>query len=94
MRILWLLGVVRDLVALRAFIAAASPEAAAAIADRIASAVEGLDRFPSTGRVGRIADTRELIVAGTPYVLPYRFKDDTIEILRVIHAARKWPDLI
>jgi toxin ParE1/3/4 len=42
------------------------------------------------GRVGRIAGARELIIAGTPYIVPYRLRGDEIEILRVIHNARKW----
>jgi plasmid stabilization system protein ParE len=44
------------------------------------------------GRAGRVTGTRELVVAGTPYIVPYRVRVEAVEILRVFHAARKWPE--
>ena len=44
--------------------------------------------------VERIANTRELVLSGTPYILPYRIVGDTIQILRVFHSARRWPDAL
>jgi len=41
---------------------------------------------------GRVPGTRELVVTGTPYIVAYRVRDETVEILRVFHAARKWPE--
>ena len=55
------------------------------------NAVEILKRFPASGRPGRVAGTRELVVSRTPYIVPYRVRDDTVELLLVLHAARKWP---
>jgi toxin ParE1/3/4 len=49
-------------------------------------------RHPMAGRAGRIAGTRELVVPGTPWIVPYRIRRGFIDILAVIHAARKWPD--
>ena len=40
----------------------------------------------------RGAGTRELVVAETPYIIPHRVRGDAVEILRVFHAARKWPE--
>ena len=57
----------------------------------ILNAVENLKRFPALGRPGRVAGTRELVVSGTPYIVPYRVRGDTVELLLVLHAARKWP---
>jgi len=66
-----------------------------AAADRtvvaVLNAVEILKRFPASGRPGRVAGTRELVVSGTPYIVPYRVRGDTVELLLVLHAARKWP---
>jgi len=39
----------------------------------------------------RVSGTRELVVTRTPFVVPYRVEEDRIEILAVIHAARRWP---
>lgn len=47
---------------------------------------------PNMGRPGRIAGTRELVVTRFPYILPYRVRGSTVEVLRVFHTARKWPD--
>jgi toxin ParE1/3/4 len=62
------------------------------MAERIEEAVSGLSSHPELGRPGRVPQTRELIVSGTPYIVPYRIKEDVVEILTVLHAARRWPD--
>lgn len=54
-------------------------------------AVEQFTQNPSLGRAGRVAGTRELVVADTPYVIPYRVHNQEIQILRVMHGCRKWP---
>jgi toxin ParE1/3/4 len=59
---------------------------------RIVEAIETLCDHPHLGRPGRVAGTRELVIAETPYVVPYRVVDDGVEILAVIHGARRWPD--
>ena len=43
------------------------------------------------GRQGRIDGTRELVIHGLPYIIPYRMRHGRVEILAVIHAARRWP---
>lgn len=52
---------------------------------------ENLRRFPASGRPGRVLGTRELVVSRTPYIVPYRVRGDMVELLLVLHAARKWP---
>ena len=47
---------------------------------------------PGIGRPGRVAGTRELVMNGLPYILPYTEKAGTIFILRVIHTSMRWPD--
>jgi toxin ParE1/3/4 len=51
-----------------------------------------LPRLPESGRPGRVPKTRELVIAGSPYFVPYRVAGDTISILRIIHGARRWPE--
>jgi toxin ParE1/3/4 len=91
-RIRWLADAVGDLTAIRAFIARDNPTAAAEIAQRIGEAVSTLIDYPAAGRPGRVPDTRELVISGTPHLLPYQVKGDMVEILRVLHASQKWPD--
>ena len=71
--------------------ALANLEAAAQVVQKISQAVELLRENPAMGRPGRVLGTRELVVVGTPYLVPYRVRGDAVEILRVFHAARKWP---
>jgi plasmid stabilization system protein ParE len=75
----------------RAYIAARNPQAAAAIAARICEAIDGLRLFPERGRPGRVAGTRELVIPATPFVVAYRIGNGQIEILAIMHGARRWP---
>jgi plasmid stabilization system protein ParE len=43
------------------------------------------------GRPGRISGTRELVLTAFPYIIAYRVTD-RIEILAMMHGARRWPD--
>jgi addiction module RelE/StbE family toxin len=74
------------------YVVADSAYAAEQFLERMQQAVAILVRHPMAGRTGRIPGTRELIVPGTPWILPYRIRRGFIDILAVIHGARKWPD--
>ena len=50
--------------------------------------------FPHSGRPGHIPGTRELVISKLPYIVVYRISGDTVEILRVFHAAMNWPPLL
>lgn len=91
MRIAWTVRASSDLRSVRAYIAQDNPGAAKATAAWILDSVERLTEFPASGRQGRIPNTRELVINGTPFILPYRVKGEVIEILGVMHGARKWP---
>jgi plasmid stabilization system protein ParE len=92
MRIRWLRKALQNLTSEADYIARDDPAAAARTAVRIFEAVEQLVMFPALGRPGRVVGTRELVVTGTPYIIPYRVRGDQVEILRVFHAARRWPE--
>ncbi len=92
MRVRWLRTALRNLDDEAAYIARGDPEAAARTVERIRQAVDHLTAHPEIGRPGRVSGTRELVVAGTPYIIPYRVKRDSVEIFRVFHAARRWPE--
>lgn len=92
MKILWTRLAVEDLGHSWNYIAADNVGAADAVMERIARAVESLLSYQNLGRPGRVKGTRELVVVGTPFVVPYRIKKDRIEILAVIHGSRRWPE--
>jgi toxin ParE1/3/4 len=91
-RIRWLDQAVIDLLAVRNYIAQDNPRAARSVAQNIREAVAILGDYPAAGRPGRVPNTRELAITGTPYILPYRVRGETVEILRVLHGGRKWPE--
>jgi toxin ParE1/3/4 len=91
MRVRWLRAALAELDAEAEYIARDNPRAAAKIVASIATAVDRLTRHPAMGRPGRVAGTRELVVPSTPYIIPYRVRSDFVEVLRVFHAARRWP---
>jgi toxin ParE1/3/4 len=91
-KIIWSPRAIRDLESLRAFIARENPGAARRVALEIVETVEtALPVTPHIGRPGRVAGMRELVITGSPFVVPYRVKAERIQILRVFHGARKWP---
>jgi addiction module RelE/StbE family toxin len=81
----------RRLEDIREWIARDNPAAAARMMTRIRTAVERLATVPGTGRPGRVAGTRELVISGTPYIVPYRVKGDAVQIITVLHSAQRWP---
>jgi toxin ParE1/3/4 len=91
MHVKWLRAALRNLDAEAEYLARDSPRIAGRLVAAIESAVQLLSDYPSLGRPGRVPGTRELVVPGTPYIVPYRVRGNTIEILRVFHGARKWP---
>jgi toxin ParE1/3/4 len=93
MKIVWSPEALEDLISLRAYIAEESPAGAQRVALRIVHDVEHLlPDNPQMGRPGRVPGTRELVIPRIPYIVPYRVQRATIQILRVFHGARRWPD--
>jgi toxin ParE1/3/4 len=94
-RIAWRAGALDDLEQLRAYIARDNPQAADAVRNRILELVGMLATHPHLGRPGRVSGTRELVITPTPFIVPYwQPRSGEIEILAVIHGARRWPDIL
>jgi len=91
LRVRWLQTALANLEAHAQYIARDNPAAARRVVAAIERAAAQLADYPALGRPGRVEGTRELVVHGTPYIVPYRVRGQTVQILRVFHAARKWP---
>jgi toxin ParE1/3/4 len=89
--IVWSPRAIEHLAHLREYIARDNPSAANRIASLLLEAVERLAQLPNLGRPGRVAGMRELVVPGTPYVIPYRVRGDRLEVVGVFHGRQKWP---
>lgn len=92
MKLVWSALSREDRRAIYAYIEADNPRAAIMVDERIEAAAKRLVNFPESGRPGRADGTRELVIARTPYIAPYRIIDDRVRILRVIHGAQLWPE--
>lgn len=89
MQVRWLRTARRNLREEAEYIAAENPAAATLVMKRVRAAVALLAENPALGRPGRVTGTRELVVPKTRYLIPYRVRQERVEILRVFHTSRK-----
>ena len=92
MRVRWLRKALANLDDEATYIATEDPAAARQVVVRVLKAVNRLAEQPALGRPGRVPGTRELVVVKTRYIVPYRVRGETVEILRVFHASRRLPE--
>ncbi|WP_052360359.1 type II toxin-antitoxin system RelE/ParE family toxin [Solidesulfovibrio alcoholivorans] len=92
MRIRWLRKALQNLDAELEFIAQEDQDLAHKIYLHLMERIETLKEFPNHGRNGRVFGTRELVIERYPYIIPYRVRENTVEILRVFHTSRKLPE--
>jgi plasmid stabilization system protein ParE len=86
----WTPESLEDLLEIRRVIAMRRPNAADHVIRRIKTSIKLLKKQPAMGRVGRIPNTREWVMSGLPFIVPYIVTEHRILILRVLHTARDW----
>jgi toxin ParE1/3/4 len=91
LRVLWTTRASAQLEAAYDFVSEENVSAAEKQLDMIKQPVEQLANFPEMGRPGRVYGTRELVIQSTPYIVAYRLKGSVVEILALLHGARRWP---
>jgi toxin ParE1/3/4 len=91
-KIRWLRLALDDLNELMDYIAKDNPEAATKVARQIWETTRMLSNHPGMGKPGRVPGTREMVATGTSYIVPYRVVANEVQILRILHSARKWPE--
>jgi toxin ParE1/3/4 len=95
MTLIWSPEALQDLSDIRAFISRDDPSAAKTVVARIVRLVsEQLPDSPEIGRPGRVSNTRELVISNTPFVVPYRIRNQRIDILRDYHSSRMWSECL
>ena len=92
MTLKWTRRALRDMQHLHDYIADDNPAAVRRMVSRIREATSHLRRSPQIGKRGRIEDTRELVIAGTSYIMVYCLEGEQVQIVAVIHSAQRWPD--
>ena len=91
MQVVWLKTALKNLDDIAAYIAEENPLAAGRVVEMIEAQVNQLKLQPAMGRPGRVVGTRELVISDTHYLVPYRIKNNKVEILRVFHTSRRLP---
>ncbi len=90
----WSAVAIKDREMIFDYIEADSFSAAVLVDDRIEAAVELLADTPEIGRPGRVEGTRELMISRTQYIAAYALAGNQVTILRVLHGALVWPDVL
>lgn len=65
---------------------------ALAFAERLLERLALIETQPGMGRAGRVPETREWPLDGTPFLVVYRERQDSVDVLRILHGARQWPE--
>lgn len=92
MKVLWTESAVADLHAIDAYISRHSPRYASAMVRRIIDRTDALSQHPLIGSAVPEYETeslRELLES--PYRLIYQVTPEHINIIAIVHAARKMP---
>ena len=79
-RLVWSQYALADREAIFRYIEAESPRASVNVDDQIIAAVRRLLEFPESGRPGRVAGTRELVVPRTPFIAAYAVAAERVRI--------------
>jgi toxin ParE1/3/4 len=74
---------------IRAYVARDKPKAAERLAIRIVAMVETLRSHPHLGRVGAEPGIREIVIAGTPYIVLYRVHGWRVVVSTIWHGKQR-----
>ena len=83
-----------DLQAILDYIHEHDPRAAQRVLGAIRRVADLLPANPKLGKPGRYRGTRELHVAGLPYVIVYRLEPEAVSVVAILHTARDLPRAI
>lgn len=87
MKLDWSRLVLADRESIFDYIEAESPRSAVKVDESIEAAADQLLAHPEIGRPRRLADTREWIVSGLPYIIAYQVSSGVVRVLRVAQRA-------
>ena len=91
MKLKWTLIADVELLQLVTYVYPRNRYAALKLHSRTRLRVRQLERFPFSGRPGRMPGTRELIVGKSPYIAVYVVEEETVTIHHIVHTSRQWP---
>ena len=89
MTVRWTPRAADDLEAIYDYIAKDKPAAASKMIQSIVQTVDLLEDNPEIGPLDNDGRTRRLVVR--PYIVAYQVHAHSVQVLAVIHSARRWP---
>ena len=95
MSVKWAISAQKDLLEISQYLLTNEDEKTAElISQKILDSAKILYSFPLSGRIGRIEGTRETKIQRLPYVLVYQCNDGYVEIVRIFHTSRLFPETL
>ena len=91
MTLVWLARALNDRDAQLDHIVQDNPPDAVSQGDHVTAQADMLLQHPQMGHPGRKPGTRELVIIRPPFIVVYRIRGQPVEVLRLLHGARKWP---
>lgn len=91
MPVQWTRRALRRLDQITAYVGSRSPRAADELAQRVRLLVSDLPTNPRIGREGRYLGTRELVAEKGRFVIVYRVRGQTVQIITVHDTRQAWP---
>ena len=92
MKVFWSFSAEQDRDRIINYIAKDNVDAAVLLDIKINDDVDLLSKFPYSGRIGRIKNSRELVVHEN-YILVYSINNNIILINALLHSAQQYPHL-
>ncbi len=90
MRLEWRPMALEDRAAIMTYIGHDNPAAALQLDEDFEGQAEKARQSPMLYKAGRMKGTHEMVVRPS-YVMVYQVEADAVVIVRVLHAAQKWP---
>jgi toxin ParE1/3/4 len=88
MRIRWTPAAAADLEHIKDYLTEHNPQFAQSTVLELYETIRSLKASPHRGRIGREEGTRELVFTRLPYIVAYRIKEHTVEVLHIFHGAQ------
>lgn len=68
-----------------------NPAAARSVIAKIEITLSKLAEFPHIGHPGRVDETYEFVVTGTPFTIVYMYDETALKIISILHSSRRYP---
>jgi len=89
MRLRWTLAAAADLEHISDYLQEHHPSFAQSTVRKLYEGIRSLKTMPHRGRAGREEGTRELVLTPMPYIVAYRVREQSVEVLHIYHTARE-----